>query len=277
MAAMSDVILAVVERPKAAARTLAGAQRLAVLTGAARINVLAIRVPPIATIMPTEQVLSRQNENRIRAEERTRADGLKRAYDFWAAATQSQGIATEWSDLEGRADTIVGEWGRRADYVVIKRPGNRTLEPERWAIHAALFETDRPILVVPPERPPTPFGRRVAIAWRDDPRTVKAVLASLRCLARAEHVHVLAGMREGAPQPRYPDVLAEHDLRADLHLLPITGPRVFGATLLAKAHELGADMLILGAFVHQPVMGLALGGVTRHMLTHADLPMLMRR
>jgi nucleotide-binding universal stress UspA family protein len=273
---MSGVILAVVERPAAAARTLAAAQRLAELTGATRINVLAIRIPPIATILPTEQVLTRQDEIRIRAEEQARADALKRIYDIWMPTTQSQGIVSEWSDMEARANEVVAECGRRADFIVLKRPWNRTPETERLAIHAALFDTERPVLVVPPELPPEPFGRRVAIAWRNDPRTIKAVLAALRCLAQAECVHVLAGVREGAPQPGFPDILAEHGLKAELHLLPIAEQRVLGETLLASAHDVGADMLVLGAYVHHPVVGLILGGVTRYMLTYADLPVLMR-
>jgi nucleotide-binding universal stress UspA family protein len=276
LAAMSEVILAVVERPEAAPRMLAAAARLAELTGATRVLALAIRIPPITTIMPTEEILSRKDEIRIRAAEQARANALKRIYDPWAAQAQAGGLTTEWVDVEGRADEIVGEWGRRADYVVLRRPWKRSPGMERWAIHGALFETDRPVLVVPPEPEPSTFGRRVAIAWRDDPRTTKAVLAALRWLERAERVFVLAGVREGAIRPRVPDVLVEHGLKAELYVLSVTSNRVFGEVLLARAHELGADMLVVGAYVRQPVIGLILGGVTRHMLTHADLPLLMR-
>jgi hypothetical protein len=68
---------------------------------------------------------------------------------------------------------------------------------------------------------------RLAIGWRPDSRTLKAVLAALRCLQNAGHIDVLAGVRDGAPPPRLPDVLQEHGVRADLHLLPVTGDRVF--------------------------------------------------
>jgi hypothetical protein len=45
---------------------------------------------------------------------------------------------------------------------------------------------------------------------------------------------------------------------------------------LTKAHELGADMLVMGAYAHSPLREALLGGVTRHMLAHADLTVLMR-
>ena len=64
-------------------------------------------------------------------------------------------------------------------------------------------------------------------------------------------------------------------MTADLHALPIGG-RPLGAALLRKAHELGADMLVMGAYQHSPLREFLLGGVTRHMLSHADLPVLLR-
>src|SRR5882757_1798114 len=82
--AMSGVILALPDRPDVAPRVLAAAARLAELTGSSHINVLAVRTPPLSTILPSEQILSRQDELRIRDEERHRADALKRIYEAWS-------------------------------------------------------------------------------------------------------------------------------------------------------------------------------------------------
>jgi nucleotide-binding universal stress UspA family protein len=170
----------------------------------------------------------------------------------------------------------MGEWGRRADFIVLKRPTERRPEQERLALHAALFDTDRPVMVVPPEVPPAPFGRKIAIAWRDDGRTIKAVLSALRLVGQAQQVDVLAGTRDPMSAPRLPDILEEHKIEASLHLLPITGQRAFGEALLTAAHQLAADMLVMGAFARHPLRSLILGGVTRYMLSHADLPVIMR-
>jgi nucleotide-binding universal stress UspA family protein len=273
---MSGVILAVVERPETTAGTLAAAGNLAALTGATRIDVLAIRTPPLATILPSEEVLTARDEARIRAKERMRVGAMEAAFDAWLPAAHERGIAAAWCEVEERADIAVGEWGRRADFLVLPRPFPHLREPEREAIHAALFDTDRPVLLVPPESALAPFGRRIALAWREDSRTTKALLAALRCLAQAERIEVLAGAREGVPTPHLPDILVEHGIEARLHMLPIVSGRTFGEALLAKAHAVGADLLVMGAYVHSPLRGLILGGVTRYMLAHADLPVLMR-
>jgi nucleotide-binding universal stress UspA family protein len=272
---MSGVILAVPDRPEVAPDVLAAAAHLGELTRPTHINVLVVRTPPVSTILPSEEILSRRDELRIRDGERRRADALKRIYDGWSSALAPDAV-TEWIDVEGMADQLVSEWGRRADFIVLKRPMDHQLDQERRAIHAALFDTDRPVLVVPPKARAGPFGRRIAIAWRDDGRTIKAVLSALRCAARAEEIHVLAGIRDAAPPPRLPDIFDEHGITARLHVLPITRQQAFGEALLGAAHQLGADMLVIGAFARHPVRSLILGGVTRHMLTHADLPVLMR-
>ena len=43
-----------------------------------------------------------------------------------------------------------------------------------------------------------------------------------------------------------------------------------------KAHELGADMIAMGAYARDPVRRLVLGGLTKYMLANSDLPLLMR-
>jgi nucleotide-binding universal stress UspA family protein len=272
---MSNVILVVVDHPDLASALLAAAGRLAELAGPARINVLAIRVPPIETVMPTEEILSENAELRIRAEEQKRVDSLKSLFDAWAGAVQSPTVSPCWHDVEGRANVIAGEWGRRSDMIVVSRTRPQSPQIERQTIQAAVFDTDRPVLVVPPDLPSAAFGKRVAIAWRDDPRTLKAVLVALRCLGGAEHIAVLAGIRDGAPPAQLPKVLEEHGMHADLHVLPI-GPGPFGQALLDKVDAVGADLLVMGAYAHSPLQEFVLGGVTRYMLTHAGLPVLMR-
>lgn len=271
---MSGVILALVEHPDMALHTLMAARRLAMLMGSARINVLATRMPPEATILPTEEILTRRQALEIRTREQARVTALRGVFDAWVATERAPDVAIEWTDIEGTADSLVAEWGRRADFIVLNRLERRDRAPDSLVIHAALFDTDRPVLVVPPQQI-TAIGRRVAIAWRDDKRTIRSILAALRLLAGAGQVHVLAGVHDGAPPPRLPDILSEHGIEAELHVLPV-GPGVFGAALLARAHEVGADMLVMGAFTHSAWRDLVLGGVTRHMLTCADLPVFMR-
>ena len=262
------------DHPMAASGLLAAASRLADLVGGAHINVLVARVPPASTILPSEEVMTRGRETRLRAQESTRTAALKATFDAWNATTTGPLDSVRWLDFEAVAHDLIVEWGRRADFIVLERPGQHDYGTTWQALPAALFETDRPVLVVPPGGTKT-FGQRVAIAWRDDAHAARAVLSILRCATEASSVHLLAGVRPGSPSPKVPEILREHGIEAELQVIPI-GEAPFGSALLARAHAIGADMLAMGAYAHSPLRELILGGVTRFMIAHADLPVLLR-
>ena len=269
---MPGVILTLPEHPGMSPGRLAASECLAgLLIGA--IEVLVVRIPPESTILPSEEVLTDRRAAFVRAREQVRAAALRRDFEQWASRVGSEVIAANWCDLEGLVDTALKERGARSDVIVLRRPTDNDRFPARQEVFTALFETDRPVLVVPPDISAS-FGLRVAIAWRDDRPATRAVLSALRCRVTPERIIVLAGTAQGSPRPAVPDILLEHGVEPELHVLPI-GSGAFGEALLAKAHEVGADLLVMGAYLHSPLREFILGGVTRFMLAHADLPVLM--
>jgi nucleotide-binding universal stress UspA family protein len=271
---MAGVILAVLDHPSAAGSLLAAARRLAVLTAATHINVLLVRMPADAGIAQSEEVLTAEREAELRSAETRRADSVRTAFDSWLPATEQAGMTVEWIDVVGIAEQLVGEHGRRADFLVVEQPAQQDYGTSWHAIRAALFATDRPMLVVPATATED-FGRRVAIAWRDDDQSAKGVLAGVRCLALAERLYVVTGVRIGSAAPTMPVILTGIGVKAELQTVSLgLGP--FGAALLHKVHDLGADMVVMGAYMHSPLREFLFGGVTRYMLTHADIPVLMR-
>src|SRR5271169_1032965 len=105
---MSGVILALLEHPGVALYTLTAARGLAELVGGARINVLAIRVPPESTIMPTEEILTRRQATDIRSREQERISVLHAAFEAWEATAKAPTITVEWVDIEGLVESLVG-------------------------------------------------------------------------------------------------------------------------------------------------------------------------
>ncbi len=270
---MAGVVLVVLDHPAAANALLISARHLAELAGATRINALVVRAPPETMVSPSEEVLTAQREEHLHAAEAARVSKVRTVFDAWSADVPAS-IKVEWLDIDGIAELLVEERGRRADYIAVEQPSRHDYGISWHALRAALFATNRPVLLVPHHHT-AEFGHRIAIAWRNDERAAKAVLTALRTFKRPDHVFLLTGTRAGSAAPELPSILAEHGVAAELHVLPISsGP--FGETLLRKAHELGADMLVMGAYQHSPIRELLLGGVTRYMLSHADIPVLMQ-
>ncbi len=51
--------------------------------------------------------------------------------------------------------------------------------------------------------------------------------------------------------------------------------RSVGEVLLAEAEDAGSDLVVMGAYSQGRLRELLLGGVTRYVLAHAEVPVLM--
>ncbi len=264
---MGEVALAVLERSETVGSVLSSAAWLLHYGDGGRIEALAVRSPPVAEIMLADQSMSSAEEEHFRTQGHDWADAVKATVGRWERS-RAKGIQADFVDAEGDIGHIVAERGRRSDVVVV--PGGEHSQRSRDALHAAIFDTSRAVLVAPPQCTGN-FGRVVAVAWKDDVRAPKAVLAAMPVLAKAEAVHVLRARVEEAVVP---PILEEYGIEAEIHAVDGHGP--VGEQLLKKAHELGADLIVMGAYAHGEWREALLGGVTRYMLDHADLPLLMR-
>jgi protein CrcB len=268
--APGQVIVAVLSNPPRAESLLDSAVGLLQHAGGGRLKAVAIRMPPAAAIMPSEEVLSADGEAAIRAEQEHWAAQLREMVSARATRAEARGIHTDWVDTEGDAAAILADLGRRADAIVVARPADHEPERMRSALHAALFDTETPVLVVPPNHD-GPIGTNIAIAWKNDAQAEKSVHAALPLLRKAQQIHILSA--DGPAEA--PAILQEHGIQATLSDVP-DGPASTAQRLLQAAHQIGADLLVMGAYAHGEWREMVFGGVTRTMLTEADLPLFLR-
>lgn len=267
---MDEVVLAVLHAPDDTSALLNAGIRLLEIGGGGRLQALAVRMPPAANIMPSEEVLTPAREAALRAEQEHWSGQLRALVDRQMSRAQQHGVHIDWLDEEGDAAEHVAQHGRAADAIVMTRPRDHDPDRARLGLHAALFDTGTPVLIVPPGFS-GPLGHTVAIAWQDDERAVKAVRAALPILRSAHSIHVL----HAGGEARVPPVLQDHALAATLHTVS-DGEASVGERLLQAAHEVRADLLVMGAFAHGEWREAIFGGVTRTMLATADLPMFLR-
>ena len=146
------------------------------------------------------------------------------------------------------------------------------------ALHAVLFDSGRPVLLSPAVAPRS-IGRRICVRWNGTAESSAAVQAAIPWMKRAEVVRILTSedyQRRGPVAADLAAYLALHDIEADIATFrPID--KSVGAGLLGAAREFGSDLLSMGAYSHSRLRQLILGGVTRHILENADLPVLMSR
>ncbi len=183
-----------------------------------------------------------------------------------------------FATVTGREEDVVAQQARLADLTIVPHPESGDDVSSSDALHAVLFDSGRPVLIAPHHARPT-LGKRVAVAWNGTGESTAAVQAGLPWMKQAEAVRILssAEYQRNGPQAReLAAYLALHGVQAEMATFrPLD--REVGGGMLAAAREFGADLMTMGAYSHSRLRQLILGGVTRHVLENADLPVLMNR
>ncbi|SRR5579872_4087656 len=180
--------------------------------------------------------------------------------------------------VTGREEDLVAQQARLADLTVVAHPEAEEDVSSSDALHAVLFDSGRPVLIAPREAP-RQIGQRICLGWNGTAESASAVLAALPWLAQAKAVRILAAeeyQRRGPAAQDLAEYLALHDIAAEVATFrPVD--REVGGGLLRAAEEFGADLLAMGAYSHSRLRQLILGGVTRHVLEHGAIPIMMNR
>ncbi len=185
-------------------------------------------------------------------------------------------VSTAWIEETGRQDAAMIRRGRLADLIVVGRPTPESDSSVTMTLNTALFETGRRVLVAPPLAPSS-LGRKTAIAWNGSAEASRAVANAMPFLTRSEAVIILTAETDKTPLSVAGELaayLAWHGVAAEI-LAFSPERRPVAEALLGEASNSGADLLVMGGYSHSRMRQLILGGVTRHVLAAAELPVLM--
>jgi len=184
--------------------------------------------------------------------------------------------SAEWRMEVGDEPAWLAEHGRTADLLVV----GRAREGESVAmdvLEACLMATGRPVLIAT-DVAPRHLSGTVAIAWKNKSEAARAVAAARPFVEMADKVVVLSvdegGETDEVSCERLRYALSWHNPASTVQRLMRDG-RAPAETLLAAARAAGADLLVMGGYGHSRMREVIFGGFTRHMLSGADLPILM--
>lgn len=197
-----------------------------------------------------------------------------RILEVKAPLAVSHQVTATWSEETGRDEEVIAQEGRLHDLVVFANAPHGG--DQRLLLEAALLGTARPLLLAPHHVPST-IGARVALAWNGGVESARAVAGAMPFLEQAQAVHILTAqtaVTNAEAAERLAAYLAWHGVRPEISTIR-PGAEVVGAALLEQAARLDADLLVMGGYGHSRMRELILGGVTRHVLGHARLPVLM--
>ena len=181
--------------------------------------------------------------------------------------------------LVGMVDATIAREGRLCDLVVLGGVDDKATHDY---ITPALFDTGRPVLLMPAAHDDMPRDwndKTVAVAWDGSLQAARALHNAMPLIANTEKLIVLTAQESGkAFDLEAESGVMEYLLAHGIHTQVIavaTGQRTVPEALLARAKDLHADLLVMGAYGHSMFREMILGGVTEHMLNKADIPLLL--
>ena len=199
-------------------------------------------------------------------------------------AVRKAGARGEWRLVDSTSvdisDGVIAH-GYQADLVVASQKNSEVANGiEDDFCDRLVMEAGRPVLLVPMSGEFKTLGQHVVVGWNAGREAARSVFDALPILKQAEEVHLVWGDPQGSasagdlPGAEIAASLARHDIEVTAEAL--TGDHEgAGAALISRATELGADLLVTGAYGHSRVREFVFGGVTRTMLKAMPVPVLM--
>ena len=173
-----------------------------------------------------------------------------------------------------------GQLARSFDLSIARQAEQDSQRPvyEDLVIEAALFESGRPLLVVPYVHKDALRLDRVMICWDGSRHAARAVADALPLLSHAQDVEIVTvaaqDKSEEIPGAEIAAHLARHDMKIAVELIVAPDEDVANV-ILSHAADKSINLLVMGGYGHSRLREFILGGATREILSKMTVPTLM--
>ena len=192
------------------------------------------------------------------------------------------GVMTESQMIDvapGHVGDTFGRLARSFDLSVIRQAEPNKAAQEVPIIEGALFESGRPVIVVPYIQTQGAKFNRVMVGWDGSRTAARAIGDAMPVLERAKMIEIFTVVAGSTKNTELPGIdigqhLSRHGLKVEVKRIPAEGINVPEA-ILSHAADISADFMVMGGYGHSRLREYVLGGATRGILASMTLPTLM--
>ena len=222
---------------------------------------------------PSEVIQSQRVENE---------KGAQAAVTNFGKVVRRDAISAESRILDvtvTSAPSVFANIARRFDLAITGQPEPHKPALERLIVEAALFDSGRPVLIVPYIQRAGLKLDRVMVCWDGSRSAARAVADAMPFIVRAKAAEVVIVTSEPTKSNEMPGAdiahhLARHGTKVEIKPI-VTAEIDVTSTILSHAADASADFLVMGGYGHSRLREFVLGGVTRGILTSMTVPTLM--
>ena len=226
-----------------------------------------------AGYIPAEVIETQRDDNESAAEA---------AIKIFSTATDQAGISAEplitSASLAGAGDKFA-RMARRFDLAIVGQAEPEISSMEQIVAETTLFESGRPMMMVPYIQKAPFKTENVMICWDGSRTAARAVADAIPIIRNSGRVEIVMVTNERGKQDELDGAdigqhLARHGLKVDVHR--ISGASIdVGDALLSHAADSGADFMVMGGYGHSRLREFVLGGVTRSIFESMTVPVLI--
>lgn len=218
----------------------------------------------------------------IDAQERENEEATRAALDRFNTACSRAGVGAEPLTLSASFAGVGEQFSRiarRFDLSIVGQAEPESSAVEEIIAESALFESGRPVIVVPYiQRAPLKLDN-VMVCWDGSRASTRAIADAMPLLAKAGRVEVVIVTNERGKQDEIEGAdmgehLARHGLNVDVKRTAL-GDIDVADVLLSHAADVGSDFMVMGGYGHSRLREFVLGGVTRSIFRSMTVPVLM--
>jgi nucleotide-binding universal stress UspA family protein len=218
----------------------------------------------------------------IETQERDNETATRAALDRFTTASARAGVAAEPLTLSASFGGVGEQFGRiarRFDLSIVGQAEPQTSAVEEIVAESALFESGRPVIIVPYiQKAPLKLDR-VMLCWDGSRAAARAIADAMPLLHRAGRVEVVIVANERGKQDEIEGAdmgghLARHGLNVEVKRTALGGIDV-ADVILSHAADASSDFIVMGGYGHSRLREFVLGGVTRSILRSMTVPVLM--
>ena len=208
-------------------------------------------------------------------------EAAKAAVAKFEEGVRGSGISAEsrclTASLSGTGE-LFGRIARRFDLSIVRQAEPDKGTPDQLIIEAALFDSGRPVLVVPYITKGGIKLDRVLVCWDGSRSAARATGDAIPLLKKAKAVDVvIVGDKVKSNELPGADIaksLARHGVKVEVKAIVATDIDAANV-ILSQAADSSADFMVMGGYGHSRLREFVLGGVTRSILSSMTIPALM--
>lgn len=214
---------------------------------------------------------------------RKRSEELKQVFE---ERLRREGASGEWHSAEGysgNSEFSAVRAARATDLVIVQQSDPDAGEAPYPDSETLLFETGRPVLVVPYAVNVDPRFRKVLVAWNGTAEAARAAFDALPFIVAAESTEIVSidprstAIEDAAVSANdIAEALSRHGARVNL-ATDVSAGLSPGDVLENRIAENGIELLVMGAYGHSWLREFFFGGATRSLLRSMSAATLMSR